>query len=305
MNHDYSPVSASQSANLFTLAMGPLRMVVDAGRGARITEFSFEHANVLTGPDVNPDNYGCTFWPSPQSCWCAAGGGCWPPIAAIDCDPYAGNVDGERPSLQLTSALATLGRFAGSRITLTKTFTPVVASGAVDVTYTIRNCSGAVAVTMAPWEISRVRGTGGLTFFAKGLSEPTYMPGSDGSSFSLVDRGGICWYKFSPVAESSKAFADARGWVAHATESGLLMLLTYPDLGPGEAAPGEAELELFTGKTEGNYVEIEPQGALCTIAPGESHSWSVRWKLRPIPSGIAVEVGSAGLADFAAELKSQ
>src|ERR1700690_2764216 len=82
----YQPVSASNQNNLYTLQMGPIKLVIDASVGARITEFSYDGTNVLTGPDVNPTNYGSTFWPSPQSSWYAATN--LPPIPAIDNQPY-------------------------------------------------------------------------------------------------------------------------------------------------------------------------------------------------------------------------
>ena len=44
-------------------------------------------------PRQNHDNFGSTYWPSPQSSWCAAGGGCWPPPAAIDSGAYTGGID--------------------------------------------------------------------------------------------------------------------------------------------------------------------------------------------------------------------
>ncbi len=162
MSNVYQPVSATNQDNLYTLQMGPIKMVIDASVGARIIEFSYDGTNVLTGPDVNPTNYGSTFWPSPQSSWYATTN--WPPIAAIDNQAYTGIIDSATNSIQLVSATATIGQFANSQVTVTKKFTPVPASGAIDITYTLSNVSPSVSVSVAPWEISRVRGTGGTTF---------------------------------------------------------------------------------------------------------------------------------------------
>src|SRR6516165_10463754 len=83
----YTPVTVTNDGTLYTLQLGDLEMVVDGSRGARVTEFSLFGTNVLVTRDQN-GTYGSTFWPSPQSSWCAAGGGCWPPPAAIDSGPY-------------------------------------------------------------------------------------------------------------------------------------------------------------------------------------------------------------------------
>jgi len=52
-------------------------------------------------------------------------------------------------------------------------------------------------------------------------------------------------------------------------------------LTPEQAAPGEAEIQVYVnqGKT---YIEIESQGAYTALAPGESLSWTVRWYLKSV-----------------------
>ena len=114
--------------------------------------------------------------------------------------------------------------------------------------------------------------------------------------FTYVD--GALWYDFMPVISDSKGLADGSGWIAHVTEDRLAFLLAYPDIQPSEAAPGEAEVELFTGAASG-YVEMETQGALTSLAPGGTLVWTVRWKLRQLPSGTSVSAGSSALASFA------
>src|SRR5262245_32367067 len=69
----FTPVAATTDGRLYTLTLGDLKMVVDAMKGARITEFSLRGKNALVTHDEN-SNYGGTYWPSPQSSWCAAGG---------------------------------------------------------------------------------------------------------------------------------------------------------------------------------------------------------------------------------------
>ena len=57
---------------------------------------------------------------------------------------------------------------------------------------------------------------------------------------------GALWYASGPVTHDSKAFADGTGWLAQVTPERLLYLVSYPDIQPTDAAPGEAEIELFT-----------------------------------------------------------
>jgi hypothetical protein len=288
----FTPVSATSDGDLYTLVLGDLKMVIDGARGARITEFSLDGANLLLTRDEN-SSYGSTYWPSPQSGWCAAGGACWPPPAAIDMQLYAGAIGGTNV-IQLASAAAPLGSVPDSAIAVSKRFTPVPESGAVDVMYMLTNASVYASVLLAPWQVSRVA-TGGLTFFGQGSGPATYAPDSD-PAFTLTEAAGDLWYASAPVNHNSKAFADGAGWLAHVTPSRLLYLASFADIAPADAAPGEAEIEVFAGI---DYIEIEAQGAFTLLAPGETLSWTVRWKLRRVPGGVAIAAGDAGLAGFA------
>ena len=113
-----------------------------------------------------------------------------------------------------------------------------------------------------------------------------------------ITRTEISGHEFVPVTSNSKGLADGSGWIAHLTGEGLMYLLAYPDIQPSEAAPGEAEIELFTGQGSG-YVEMETQGALTSVAPGGTLVWTVRWKLRQLPFGGPGTVARSALASFA------
>jgi hypothetical protein len=117
----------------------------------------------------------------------------------------------------------------------------------------------------------------------------------------VTDAGGDLWYAFAPVTTYSKANADGTGWLAHVTPDRLLYLLAFPDIQPADAAPGEAEIEVFTS---GAYVELETQGALTTVAPGASLTWTVRWQLRRL-RGTTVAAGNADLASLATTTLAQ
>jgi hypothetical protein len=287
----YTPVSVTNDGDVYTLQLGDLKMVVDGARGAHVAEFSLFGTNVLLTRDQNRNTYGSVYWPSPQASWCAAGGGCWPPPAAIDEQAYTGSID--TGSVGLISGVASLGGVADAMLTVGKIFTPVPEHGAVDITYVLNPTTA--SVVLAPWQLSRVL-TGGITFFGQGSGDVTYTQDSD-PTFAVTDGAGDRWYASAPVSHDSKAFADGTGWLAHVTPDRMLYLMSFPDLQPADAAPGEAEIEIFTNR---DYVEIEGQGPLATVVPGNAMLWTVRWKLRRVPAGTPIEAGNAELAAFAA-----
>jgi hypothetical protein len=291
----YTPVSATSDGDLHTLKLGDLKMVVDASTGARITEFSLRGTNALVTQDESLYYYGATYWPSPQSSWCAPGGvgDCWPPLEAIDNKPYTGSTDAAN-LLHLTSAATSIPTVADSAIVVGKHFRPVPESGAIEISYTLTNTSPTASLSLAPWQVSRVA-AGGITFFGPGSGPVTYAANSD-PAFMVTEGAGALWYESAPVHHDSKLFADGTGWLAQATPQRLLLLQSFPDIQPADAAPGEAEIEVFTNTS---YVEIEAQGALTTLAPGDTLAWTVRWKLRRLPGGTTVAAGNAELAAFA------
>jgi len=289
----YTPVAATAVGSQYTLTLGDLKMVIDGAHGARVVEFSLRGQNVLVTSDENI-NFGSTWWPSPQASWCTAGGGCWPPPDAIDTGPYTGGANQAGDAVILVSGAQSIDSIPGSSIVVTKQFSPAPASGAVDITYTLTNTSATASVSLAPWQLARVE-PGGLTFFGKGSGAVTYAANS-ASTFSVDEIGGDLWYLQATVSHDSKAFADSTGWLAQVTPNQLLYLIAFPDIQPADAAPGEAEIELYTNSS---YVELEAQGAVATLAPEDTLTWTVRWKLRPLPAGTTVAAGNADLAAFA------
>jgi hypothetical protein len=99
------------------------------------------------------------------------------------------------------------------------------------------------------------------------------------------------------VAQGQKTFADGAGWLAH-VDGDRLLVQAFPDVPPGAAAPGEAEVELYADPSH-TYVEIEPQGSIQTLEPGRSsEAWAVRWWLRQLPKELRAESGNAELVAF-------
>src|SRR5262245_37608328 len=181
----FTPVSATTDGTIYTLKLGDLKMVIDGAHGARITEFSLFGKNALVTSAENV-NYGSTFWPSPQSSWCAGGVDCWPPPDAIDSGLYNGQIDSRDMSIAFSSdGLASFTNISGGgSLSAVKIFTPNPSSGAIEITYVLTNStSSATELTFSPWQVSRVA-AGGLTFFAPGGGPVTYAPNT-ASTFML------------------------------------------------------------------------------------------------------------------------
>jgi hypothetical protein len=257
------------------------RLEVDPRAGGRVVSLRLGDREVLSGPDVHPDNYGSTFWTSPQSDWG------WPPPAEIDRAAYSVDATGD--------VLAVSGSphgALGARVS--KRFSTDLARRAFAIEYAIHNVSDSPK-KYAPWEVTRVP-PGGLAFF------PTGMPSS--GALHLDERSGASWFAHDSAMASGaglpatglKAFASGkRGWLAHARQ-GLLYIKRFDEVPRELQAPGEAEIEIYANRA---YVELEVQGCYTTILPGGSASWTVTWCVRDIPDGIAVGTGSVDLLEFA------
>jgi hypothetical protein len=267
------------SGTIYSFRFADTVFAVDADNGARIVTFSLGGRNLLTAAkDASDINWGSTLWPSPQNDWS------WPPPTEIDSSAYTASLAGA--ILTLTSATASaLG------LSVTKKFTVDSVAGVVKIEYRISN-RGTQSRSVAPWEVSRLA-AGGLTFFPLGAGAP-----SKGAPplLQLQLSGGVAWlaYDASVVTEGQKALADgSEGWIAHATGN-LLFVKAFGDITTTQAAPGEAEIELYADPTH-TYIELEDQGAFTRLAPGASLSWTVRWFVRQLDASVPIEVGSAEL----------
>jgi stage V sporulation protein SpoVS len=282
-----SDASAGNATQPLVIVADGVTMTVAPELGARILGFSLDGKNILLEAQTvagteNANNFGATFWPSPQSAWG------WPPIAAIDHEPYRVVESGRR--LVLKSCAGALS--GGARIALTKTIAAVEGKSAIDVTYELDNV-GDSGVNLAGWQIARVR-SGGLTFFRLGEG------GVAGDKLATVTLGGVQWYQYDAdvvVAQGQKTFADAKGWLAH-VDGDLILVQAFADVPAGGAAAGEAEVELYADPSH-TYVEIEPQGPVRTLEPGtRSEPWTVRWWLRQLPAGLVAKLGNPELVAF-------
>jgi hypothetical protein len=273
------PSTPTVNGSVYTFTFGDTVFAVDAAIGGRIVTFSLAGRNILTAAKNGQDiNWGSTFWPSPQSAWG------WPPPTEIDSDPYAASLAGNTLSLASATSSA-LG------ISVTKTFSIDSAAGVVTIDYGLVN-RGTRARSFAPWEITRVA-AGGLTFFSMGDGAPT--KGTQ-DLLNLQMSGGVAWFVYdaATIPNEQKVFADGNeGWIAH-VDGDLLLVKAFTNTPAAQAAPGEAEIELYTDAAH-TYIEVENQGAYASLAAGASSQWTVRWFLRKLDPSISVLVGSADL----------
>jgi len=289
-------VAPTAEGTRFTWRFGDSVFEVDAACGARITRFSLEGDDILTGPDVNPLNFGSTLWTSPQSQWG------WPPPVAIDSLPY-----GATPADEAGAAIRMMGQADGGLgLAVAKTFSADGARGAVTIDYALVN-QGAEARTVAPWEISR-HPTGGLTFFpadgpddaARGATSAAGPIVDPRSNLAVVESAGAVWFDYDAraITDHQKLFARGHrteGWIAHVDRARRLILVkTFAPVEASRTAPGEAGLEIYADPNH-TYVEVEQQGAFEPLPPGATTHWTVTWRLRRLPRSIEIRVANPEL----------
>ena len=257
----------------YRITVDDVTMTVDAQHGGKILSVKLGEAEVLNQGRF-PNSFGSTFWTSPQAEWN------WPPVAEYDTKPFSAEIrDG---ALVLTGEKSE--RF-GYRIR--KRFETNPEDGAIVITYTIVNESGETR-KVAPWEISRVP-NGGVVFF----DAPSVEPANNMEGLPFTFSDGTAWYVMDEASMNRKINADGHGWLAFSA-GGLMLIKAFDDIDAAQAAPGEAEIQIYAnpGKT---FVEIEEQGPYTTLAPGASLDWTVRWYLFKHALGDAP---SEDLAEF-------
>lgn len=241
----------------YTLKVGEVTMVVDAANGARITSYRLGETEILSQIDV-PNQYGSTFWTSPQKEWN------WPPVREHDMAAY--EVKEEGGAIVMTSQLS-----EKLPMRIVKKFEVDEADNCIVVTYSIINESDAER-KVAPWEISRVLAKGSIYFEANvdKITPAGLMP--------FVQKNELAWYDIDHVeGRNRKINSDGTGWLKF-TNGELTLTKKFQDLTPEQPAPDEAEIQVYVHQGDA-YVELESQGAYTTLQPGEKLDWAVRWYL--------------------------
>ena len=214
-------------------------MTIDPKKGGRIASFKLGNYEFLAGKDIEPDNYGSTFWPSPQSNWN------WPPPAVLDHEPY--QVENKDKSIKVTSE-----KDHSTGFQFIKEFS-AGKKNRLDITYSIVNISQEVK-KVAPWEVTRAH-KGGLIFFPNGEAFTGKKAFAQAPTETI---NGVVWYKIEKekLKSSLLNIADgSEGWIAYAID-GKLFIKKFEDIKPAMFAPGEAEISFYiSGETD--YIEIE------------------------------------------------
>jgi hypothetical protein len=278
-----SPVKTETGSYVFNFAN--VRFEINPAYGGRIASLKMNAEELLfqdfKGNPNSPDNVGSTFWPSPQSAWN------WPPPAEINNEAYI--VESADKQLVVTSKINQL-----TGLSITKIYSVNPADTSVSVEYIMKNNLD-TARWWAPWEITRVKANG-LSFWALGSGK---VSGNIAHLTKVL--GNNVWYcqdsTSVPTEGVSKFMCDGKGWLAHKTQSRYLIIKSFPDVLPEQAAKGEAEVEFFTSPDHA-YTEVENQGLYVKVEAGKSLSWKVKWYIRLLPADIKGVSGEEKLLTF-------
>lgn len=270
-------VALSAAADI-SLRSGDLTVTVDPQIGGRITGLQFGEHEILTGPEVHAENFGSTFWLSPQSLWS------WPPVAAHDAAPYT-LLQQSPKGVQLQSASG-----AGAQVMKS---VRALGSNLLQLDYRIE--AQAAFPEVAAWEITRVARSG-LAFAP--VSRPTIETVRGEMDF-ILDENDVLWLPMD-MGESlieGKVIANgSAGWLAYA-DRGYLYLKIYPRISPQQMASGEGDIELYLSD-KSPYLELEVQSAAQALAAEEQLNWRTHWLAAKIPPTVLVKAKSATLIEF-------
>ena len=251
--------AAADDSDQFVLKSGDVTMTVDISKGGKILSLKHKDAEVISQSRF-PESFGSTFWTSPQKEWN------WPPVQEYDKMPYtvAERTDSR---LSITSQVSERMKYR-----ISKTFTTESKTGAIVVTYTIKNMADETR-QVAPWEITRVPNDG-VIFFDAPIESIT-----PAGLMDFKPAFGLSWFQADEAQQNRKINADGKGWLAYCA-NGLLMVKKFDDLDASQPAPEEAEIQVYVNMRK-TFIELESQGAYTELKPGAELTWTVTWYLAP------------------------
>jgi hypothetical protein len=263
----------------FALTCANVYFEVDSARGARFTSFKLNDNEIMYIDFKTTDMAGSTFWPSPQSVWN------WPPAVNLDGKPYLTSIRQNKIVLKSNTDTKSMLRFY-------KTLSANIIDTSIIIDYCIKNEKTTVQ-KWAPWEITRVL-NGGLTVFALGDGTVTGDMAARTNNIS-----NYIWYDQDQTSggAGNKFFCNGKGWLAHIIDGNMLFIKKFEDIAIGKAAPGEAEIEVYTAPDK-SYTELENQSNYTSIAGKDSLTWRVKWYARALPASVDVSVGSSSLTNY-------
>jgi len=244
------------------LRRGDLSVTINPSAGGRISSLRFAgKERLLTQREAKGNNWGSVLWPSPQQTWG------WPPPAALDSEPY--QLALSNTGVRLTSQVEpTLKVSFSKHYGLGEMLNTLVAE------YRISN-HAEQPVTLAPWEITRLPAAGAVFF-------PTGEVGAIKGPFAplpLTYDKGISWFDYPNAGvgpDNHKLMTDGgEGWLAYHNDDWLLVKV-FDHVPAQLMAPGEGAVEVYADG-ENSYIELEQQGFLTTLMPGQALLWQVVW----------------------------
>ena len=267
----------------YVVSVQDLSMTVDAAHGGKILSFKLGEQEVIAQNPAaapqpaqegeqprrrwfNPNSYGSTFWTSPQKEWN------WPPVPEYDTLPYTADIkDGPVKVVDVAiPALFLEGQVSKYGYRICKSITVDPSDLAFVITYSIVNESGETR-KIAPWQITRVPNGGFLEFDAT----PEGVTPSDLMKVTFDE--GMATLEMDVANENRKINVDGKGWLSF-RDNGLVLTQRFPDIAQDDAAPGEAEIQVYIDARK-SFVEIEAQGPYTELGAGGKLDWTVRWYL--------------------------
>lgn len=256
------PDYVTLSPNSIKFRRGDLTLNINPAAGGRISSLRFAgKERLITQREAKGNNWGSVLWPSPQQSWG------WPPPATLDSKPYQVSVTetGVRLSSEIDPEL---------NVSFTKHYRLGDIANTLVATYRITNHADQ-AVTLAPWEITRLPAAGAV-FFPTGETEPVK---GQFASLPLTAVDNISWFDYPSNGigpDNHKLMTDGEeGWLAY-HNSDWLLVKVFDDVPSQLMAPGEGEIEVYANG-ENTYIELEQQGFLTTLMPGQALAWQVVW----------------------------
>ncbi|GAA6151529.1 DUF4380 domain-containing protein [Pseudoteredinibacter isoporae] len=238
-----------------------LRVEILPAQGARVSSLTWRGQEILYRPEntETSNNWGSTFWISPQSLWG------WPPVSRFDSDAYI-ELDRSAQSVRLRSQEA-------MSLVVEKTLTLDAEYGnQILMNYDIH--AQATTPRIAAWEVSRFKRQGLAVFKARPGSIKTIMGTVDYTS----TPDGLVLVDFSQASHEGKLIGNSvNGWLAW-FNAGLLYIKRYEPVPLDELATGEGDVEIYISSTA-PYMELEVQSAARSLDKGQTLGFTVRWLL--------------------------
>lgn len=277
------PAFVTQKGNVYTLTQGQTRLEISANVAGRISSLKIDGEEMLlTADKAGNAIWGSVFWSSPQTEWS------WPPIEILDSASY--QVDVKNNRVVFTSKIDPETGYQ-----FVKSYGLNTEKNCISIIYSIYNHSESEK-NVAGWEVTRFQPKG-MAFFPQGNTES-----SSGIFYPLAVEhiGDITWANYQPeyiLQNHHKLMTDGKeGWVAY-TSAGKILIKEFADVPVELIVSGEGEIELFAN-VEKTFWEMDQQGVMTILAPGEHLDWEVRWHTRTLPNTISAKLGSDELVNY-------